>query len=59
MREWFLKPLLIVLAILVVLAAVSLVWLQTGPSPAGASEKPLRTPHQVRLEEAIREVEKY
>ena len=56
MREWFVKPLLIVLAIVVVLAAISLLWLRAGPTPARAADK-AQTPYHQRLEQAMRDLE--
>ena len=57
MRDWFVKPLLIVVAIVVLIGAASLWWLNAGPSPAGASEKTPVTAYHERIEQALRDAE--
>ena len=60
MREWFIKPLLIVLAIVVVLGAFSIWWLKAGPARAtaatAADHRPPTRYHQ-RLQEALNDLE--
>jgi len=57
MRHWFLKPILIVLAIMFVLGLACWLWVSVDPCLAGASEKvPVAAYHQ-RLEQAMREAE--
>jgi hypothetical protein len=57
MRDWLLKPLLIVLAIVVVLGVVSLWWLSAGPSRAGAADRAAPSAYQQRLERVLRDLE--
>ena len=57
MREWLVKPLLIVLAIVVVLAAFSIWWLKAGPSEATAAESRPPTRSHQRLQEALPDLE--
>ena len=57
MCHWFLKPILIVLAIMFVLGLACWFWVSVDPCMAGASEKvPVAAYHQ-RLEQALRETE--
>lgn len=59
MRDWFVKPLLIVLAIVIVLGAISVWWLKAGPSPAKGAGRFAPTPYHQRLEQALRDLEDY
>ena len=54
MREWLGKPLLILLAIVLVLAAMSAAWLWSSPQPAGASSM-VQGSHNSQLERAMRD----
>lgn len=57
MREWCVKPLLIVLAIVVVLAAFSIWWLKAGPSEATAADNRPPTRYHQRLQKAMHDLE--
>jgi len=57
MRDWLLKPLMLVLAIVIVLAAFSVWWVRINPSSAGAATEASAAAYYERIERAMQDVE--
>ena len=58
MRDWLGKPLLLLAVIILVLGAISLWWLNSGPSPAGAYDKKMPTnTHHRKVQKVMDDVE--
>ena len=58
MRDWLGKPLLMLAVILLVLGGISVYWLKSGPSLAGADDNPSAgTAYHRQLEQLMDDVE--
>lgn len=57
MRDWLGKPLIILAVILLLLAAISVCWLLSGPSPAAGEERMAGPPHQREVDRLVRQIE--
>ncbi len=57
MRDWLVKPLLIVLAIVVIAAMASFLWLRSLPATANAAGNVTPTSYHARLHQAMHDLE--
>ncbi len=58
MRYWLGRPLLMLAVIMLVLGAISVYWLRSGPSPASANDdQSARTAHYRQVERTIDDME--
>lgn len=57
MRDWLGKPLMILAAILLLLAALSAYWLLSGPSPAAGQDRLAGPPHQRQVDRLVEQIE--
>ncbi len=59
MRYWLGRPLLMLAGILLLLGGISVYWLKSGPSPAGADDNSsARTAYHRQVERVMDDVEK-